>query len=277
VPASAGLYVQKAHRCTDSQPYRATLLGSMRWAAARGVGPQGKKCDFPPPIASKGRRDLFDILSQGEPSAGDTCKDAWIGNVKSNPLEGKKNPLPPFMSRGRRDLYDTIQQQPSMLHPEDNGKDKWIGHFKIDPMEGKLPGLKYKLEGNNDMQAILRHRAAKAYDPMEPVGVLGYTAGRCGGLMQFPMGRKDLNQFKKTVQMIPVASDEKLYESQPRQRGRQHKPVVQDRGGRKDLFGLLQGDPNTEAPYTAETSRRNLPVPGSTQRHKGHDMLYWHA
>ena len=28
------------------------------------------------------------------------------------------------MSRGRRDLYDTIQQQQSMLHPEDNGKDR---------------------------------------------------------------------------------------------------------------------------------------------------------
>jgi hypothetical protein len=63
----------------------------------------------------------------------------------------------------------------------------WIGHPKINPAEGKLPGLKYTLEGNTDMRGIVRHQAAKDYDPMEPVGVLGYTAGRCGGLMQFPV------------------------------------------------------------------------------------------
>lgn len=71
----------------------------------------------------------------------------------------------------------------------------------------------------------------------EPVGVLGLTAGRARGLKQWPKEHKDINQFKKTMDNVPPQEGEYLYELDPRSRGRDHKPVILDKKGRRDLFG----------------------------------------
>mmetsp|Transcript_26729 Transcript_26729/g.50545 ORF Transcript_26729/g.50545 Transcript_26729/m.50545 type:complete len:406 (-) Transcript_26729:242-1459(-) len=237
---------------------------------------KGKQCDFPPPVASKGRKDLFDIVGHtGERKLGDHSGDAWIGNQLINPLEGKQSNLPPFLQKGRQDLFDTIQMS-GLLREGDSGQDKWIGHAKINPIEGKKPGLKDKMESLNDMPTIIRHQSPEKYDPSEPVGVLGLTAGRARGLKQWPKEHKDINQFKKTMDNVPPQEGEYLYELDPRSRGRDHKPVILDKKGRRDLFGVLQQDPNAHVDEFQTSKAMVYPVPGSQQRHKGRDMLHWH-
>mmetsp|Transcript_32254 Transcript_32254/g.44743 ORF Transcript_32254/g.44743 Transcript_32254/m.44743 type:complete len:409 (+) Transcript_32254:186-1412(+) len=249
------------------------------WVGNKLIQPtKGKKCDYPPPVQAKGRRDLFDVVRHnGDRHSGDQSQDSWIGNLEIHPEDGKFPCLPQFMQAGRRDLYDTMQQTGNP-RPGDQGLDVWIGHAKINPTEGKMTGSYNPGHGDlSNMHETLRHQSPPNYDPQEPVGVLVQTAGRCKGKMLWDEQTKDPNQFHKTMNSVAPQPELEgvLYESQARSRGRNFKPVVLDKRGRTDLFGVLQQQENAKVDEAFTSKGMIKPVPGSMRRHKGMDMLHW--
>jgi hypothetical protein len=78
------------------------------WLGNQKIDPSEGKRAVPPPYDPKGRKDLFQVLNQAEPSP--PSSDCWMGHIQVDPSKGKKSCQGPEQRLGREDLFPVFQQ-----------------------------------------------------------------------------------------------------------------------------------------------------------------------
>lgn len=78
------------------------------WFGHQSIDPADGKRSVPPPYDPKGRKDLFQVLSQAE--AAPPSSDSWMGHAQVDPSKGKKSCAGPEQRMGRQNLFPIVQQ-----------------------------------------------------------------------------------------------------------------------------------------------------------------------
>ena len=88
------------------------------WFGHQRIDPAAGKRSVPPPYDPKGRKGLFQVLSQAE--AAPPSSDSWLGHAQVDPCKGKKSCAGPEQRLGRQNLFPVVQQvrqrQPLQMH-----------------------------------------------------------------------------------------------------------------------------------------------------------------